>query len=101
MKGAGHSRQADHRTSRAEHFEHPVPGSGKSAGGGVFLNLFIYLFIVFLGLPSGHMEAPRLGVESELWPPAYTTATAVQDPSCVCFTVSAFYLACFDHLHLM
>ena len=30
------------------------------------------------------MEAPRLGVESELQLPAYTTATAAQDPSCVC-----------------
>ena len=28
-----------------------------------------------------HMEAPRLGVESKLKPPAYTTATATQDPS--------------------
>ena len=27
------------------------------------------------------MEAPRLGVESELQLPAYTTATAVPDPS--------------------
>ena len=27
------------------------------------------------------MEVPRLGVESELQPPAYTTAIAAQDPS--------------------
>ena len=27
------------------------------------------------------MEVPRLGVESELQVPAYTTATAMQDPS--------------------
>ena len=30
------------------------------------------------------MEVPRLGVKSELELLAYTTATAMQDPSCVC-----------------
>ena len=30
------------------------------------------------------MEVPKLGVQLELQLPAYTTATAVQDPSCVC-----------------
>ena len=30
------------------------------------------------------MEVPRLGVQSELQLPAYTTATAMQDPSHVC-----------------
>ena len=30
------------------------------------------------------MEIPRLGVESELQLPAYTTATATGDPSRVC-----------------
>ena len=30
------------------------------------------------------MEVPRLGVESELQLPAYTTATAMQDPSSIC-----------------
>ena len=30
------------------------------------------------------MEAPKLGVELELQLPAYTTATATWDPSCVC-----------------
>ena len=29
------------------------------------------------------MQVPRLGVESELQLPAYTTATATWDPSCV------------------
>ena len=29
------------------------------------------------------MEVPKLGVEWELWPPAYPTATATGDPSCV------------------
>ena len=27
------------------------------------------------------MDIPRLGAESELWPPAYTTATAMWDTS--------------------
>ena len=37
--------------------------------------LFIYLFILsFLGPHQWHMEVPRIGVESELWPPAYTKA---------------------------
>ena len=31
-----------------------------------------------------HLEVPRLGVESELQLPAYTTATAMQEPSCIC-----------------
>ena len=41
-------------------------------------------FFFFLGLHPRHMEVPRLGVESELQPLAYTTATATQDPSRVC-----------------
>ena len=45
--------------------------------------MFVYLFC-FLGLHLKHMEVPRLGVQSELQLPAYTTATATQDPSCVC-----------------
>ena len=44
-----------------------------------------YSFVfVFLGLYPWHMEAPKLGVESELQLPAYTTATAMQDLNCVC-----------------
>lgn len=31
-----------------------------------------------------HTEAPRLGVEEELQLPAYTPATATQDPSHLC-----------------
>ena len=30
------------------------------------------------------MKIPRLGVESELWLLAYTTATATRDPSLLC-----------------
>ena len=44
----------------------------------------IYLFIfVFLGPHPQHMEIPRLGVESELQLPAYTTTPATRDLSLV------------------
>ena len=35
------------------------------------------------GTPAAILEVPRLGVKSELQLPAYATATAMQDPSCV------------------
>ena len=37
-----------------------------------------------LGPYLRHMEVPRLGVALELQLPAYTTATAVPDPSHIC-----------------
>ena len=40
-------------------------------------------FLLFLGPKVRHREVPRLGVESELQLPAYTTVTAVLDPSLV------------------
>ena len=43
-----------------------------------------FFFFGFLGLHLRHMKVPRLGVESELQLPAYTTATATQDPNCMC-----------------
>ena len=54
-----------------------------------FLNSPFPIFFSFfggegLGPHSQHMEIPRLGVESKLQLPAYTTATAMQDPSHVC-----------------
>ena len=45
--------------------------------------LFIYSFIHLfssLGSHLWHMEIPRVGTESELQLPAYTTATAMLDP---------------------
>ena len=45
---------------------------------------FLSVFFCFLGLHLRHMEVPRLGVQSQLQLPAYTTATATSDPSCVC-----------------
>ena len=41
-------------------------------------------FFVFLGPHPRHMKVTRLGVKLELQPQAYTTATATQDPSCIC-----------------
>ena len=48
--------------------------------------LLYQLFINFclLGLHWRHMEVPRLGVKLELQLPAYTTATAMPDPSHIC-----------------
>jgi len=51
---------------------------------GEFLFLSSFYFFVFLGRHPQHMEVPRLGIESELQPLAYTTATAMQDLSRVC-----------------
>ena len=50
----------------------------------LFIYLCIYLFIYFLRLHLWHMEIPRLAVKLELQLPAYTTATATQEPSCIC-----------------
>ena len=47
-------------------------------------NLILFCLFCFLGPHLGHMEVPRLGVVLELQPPAYTTATAMLDPSHVC-----------------
>jgi len=45
---------------------------------------FFFLSFVFLGPHLGHIEVPRLGVQWELQLPAYSTATAMQDLSCIC-----------------
>ena len=49
-----------------------------------FFVVVVPLFVCFSGPDLGHMEVPRLGVELELQPPSCTTATATQDPSCLC-----------------
>ena len=54
---------------------HKLPSSSLS------LSLF---HLVFLGVHPQHMEVPRLGVESDLELPAYTTATATWVLSHVC-----------------
>ena len=48
-----------------------------------WVSLFFFSFF-FLGLLLWHMEIPRLGVELELQPLAYTTAIAMRDPSRIC-----------------
>ena len=45
--------------------------------------VFVFVF-PFLGPHLRPMEVPRLGVQSELQLPVYTTATAMLDPSHVC-----------------
>ena len=45
---------------------------------------YFFFFFVFLGPHPRYMEVPRLGAESELQLLAYTRATAMPDPSCVC-----------------
>ena len=51
----------------------------------VFITVtIIIIFFSFLGLHLQHMEISRLGVESELQLPAYTTASATRDLTCVC-----------------
>ena len=43
-----------------------------------------FLYFAFLGLHPRDMEVPELGVELELQLLAYSTATAMPDPSHVC-----------------
>ena len=45
-----------------------------------FFFFFLFFLLVFLGLHPWHMEVSRLGVESELQLPPYTTATATATP---------------------
>ena len=48
------------------------------------LKLFPFFFLFFfLGPHVKHMEVPRLGVKSQLQLPAYATAKAMPDPSCI------------------
>ena len=42
---------------------------------------FFFFIYSFLGPHVKHTEVPGLGLESVQLPPAYTTATAMQDPS--------------------
>ena len=64
-----------------------TPGAPFSSAQVVSLLLssdILFFFLVFLGLLLWHMEVPRLGVQSELQPPACATTTATWDPSCIC-----------------
>ena len=46
-------------------------------------NSTIFFGFFFFRASQWHMEVPRVGVKSELHLPAYITATATRDPSCV------------------
>ena len=50
----------------------------------ICVRILTRFFFFFLGPHPWHMEVPRLGIESQLQLPAYTTVTAVQCPSHVC-----------------
>ena len=47
------------------------------------LTLTMYFYLFILGPHPQHVEVPRLGVETELRLPAYATASATPDPSCI------------------
>ena len=64
----------------------PLTHSGNSYSTIFYFNFilrFVCLF-VFLGLHLWHTEVPRLGVKLELQLLAYTTTTAMHDPSRIC-----------------
>ena len=50
----------------------------------VLFFFFNFVFLSFLEPYPGHVEVPRLGVQSQLHPLAYATAMATRDPSHVC-----------------
>ena len=51
---------------------HKEIGKYRSVDQRPFLSFFHFFFVAFPGPHPWHMEVPRLGVQSELWPPAYT-----------------------------
>ena len=59
--------------------------------------LISLFFFSFLGPHPQHMEVPRLGVESELQLPAYTTATAMQAGSKPHLRPTPQLMATLDH----
>ena len=55
----------------------------------LFSFFFLFFLLIFLGLHPRHMEVPRLGVQSELQLPPYTTATAMPEPvASVTYTIA-------------
>ena len=65
-----------------------IHGRKRTSGFGVqktyFLNLNLFICLVFLGLHPCHMEDPRLGVKSELQLLTCSTAAAMPDLSRIC-----------------
>ena len=82
------------RTGSQSHVLKPSLGSLASPGQGLGCDndtcpwlrwVSLWSFILFvLGPHPRHMEISRLGVRSELQLPAFSTATATLDPSCIC-----------------
>ena len=64
--------------------QHSIVDSMSCRRSPMLFYFYLFLIICFLGLHTRHVEVPRLGVEWELQLPASTTATAMQDPSCIC-----------------
>ena len=61
-----------------------TPGTLVPLGWAEGTNCYLLFLSFFLGPHPRHLEVPRLGVELELQLPVYVTATATQDPSCIC-----------------
>ena len=58
----------------------------------IFWFFFFFLFFLFRATPVAYAyESSRLGVTSELQQSAYTTATAMPDPICICNLYHNFY----------
>ena len=62
----------------------PVPNVLSSYGVCIVLCAITLCCFFFPPILYRHMEIARLGVRSELQLPAYLTATAIQDQSCIC-----------------
>ena len=57
----------------------------KQSSNDIIISFFFFFgLFVFLGPHPQHLEVSRLGVESELQPQTYTTATTTWDPSHIC-----------------
>ena len=63
-----------------DYYPSPILGASKLLV--LLISLISFLFV--LGPYLQHMEVSRIGVKSELQLPAYTTATAMWDPSRIC-----------------
>ena len=64
--------------------EQPLLAGGEGFPGKDTEKPRLIFLIFFLGPHLRHMEVPRLGVDSELQLPTYTTATATSDPGRDC-----------------
>ena len=65
------------------------------------MNWFVHSFLFLFFFLFGHMDAPRLVIQSELQLPAYNMATSMQDPSRVRLTPHSQLIATLDTRILM